>query len=60
MIKNEYEIKPISKSFDYVKKCIVGNITKRQLDEERRKETNSLDIMQNSSIIYHMDSVVEM
>ena len=53
------EVKP-EKSIEWVRKCIVGRITKAELDDERVLETNSLDIMQNSSIIYHMESVVEM
>jgi len=38
----------------------VGKIKKAELDDERMKETNSLDMMQNSSIIYHTESVLEM
>ena len=53
---------PISpeKSIDWVKKNIVGNIRKHELDDERMKETNALDMMQNSSIIYHTESILEM
>lgn len=44
----------------WVKKCIVGNIRKHELDNERKRETNALDMMQNSSIIYHTESILEM
>lgn len=44
----------------WVKKNIVGNIRKHELDDERMKETNALDMMQNSSIIYHTESILEM
>lgn len=50
----------VSESINWVRKCVVGGISKADLDDERVLETNSLDIMQNSSIIYHMESVVEM
>ena len=39
---------------------MVGNITKEMLDNERTNETNTLDMMQNSSIIYHTESLLEM
>ena len=44
----------------WVKKCVVGKITKAMLDKERNDETNALDMMQNSGIIYHMESLLEM
>ena len=44
----------------WIKRSLVGNIVKADLDEERKKETNSLDLMQNSSIIYHTESILEM
>jgi len=59
LLANDMEVDP-AESIDWVKKCVVGRITKVDLDNERVEETNSLDIMQNSSIIYHMESVVEM
>jgi len=31
-----------------------------ELDTERMVETNSLDMMQNSGIIYHTESILEM
>jgi hypothetical protein len=47
-------------SKQWIKENIVGNITKFELDNERMKETNALDMMQNSSIIYHTESILEM
>ena len=51
---------PQDKAIEWVKKNIVGNIRKHELDDERMKETNALDMMQNSSIIYHTESILEM
>jgi len=59
LIENDMEVDP-EQSINWVRKCVVGRITKNELDDERVIETNSLDIMQNSSIIYHMESVIEM
>lgn len=44
----------------WLKNCVVGRVSKKDLDDERMKETNSLDLMQNSSIIYHTESILEM
>lgn len=44
----------------WLRRCLVGKITKAELDDERMKETNSLDMMQNTSIIYHTESILEM
>jgi bifunctional DNA-binding transcriptional regulator/antitoxin component of YhaV-PrlF toxin-antitoxin module len=44
----------------WITRCLVGNIRKGDLDDERMNETNSLDMMQNSSIIYHTESILEM
>jgi hypothetical protein len=30
------------------------------LDEQRQKEVNSMDMLQNTNILYHMESVLEM
>ena len=51
---------PNEESTNWIKKQVVGNISKSELDEERRKETNALDMMQNTSIIYHTESILEM
>lgn len=40
--------------------CIEGKITKEKLDDMRQKEINENDMMQNTSIIYHPESVSEM
>ena len=47
-------------STDWIRRCLVGNMRKGDLDDERMNETNSLDMMQNSSIIYHTESILEM
>jgi hypothetical protein len=58
-IKHKKKIMPFEAK-TWIKKCIVGNISKTELDNERMKETNALDMMQNSSIIYHTESILEM
>tara|TARA_B110000285_G_scaffold149011_1_gene166330 strand:- start:1029 stop:2306 length:1278 start_codon:yes stop_codon:yes gene_type:complete len=58
-IKSNKEIDP-KDAPNWLRKCLVGKLTKAQLDEERMKETNSLDMMQNTSIIYHTESILEM
>lgn len=58
-IKGRKEVKP-NNAQRWIKNCIVGNIRKFELDNERMKETNALDMMQNSSIIYHTESILEM
>lgn len=59
LVKDGMEV-DVDKSIEFVNRCVVGRITKAECDDERVEETNSLDIMQNSSIIYHMESVLEM
>ena len=55
--------------FPYIKKeeanewmttRIVGSITKFKLDRQRNNEINESDILQNTSIVYHTESLVEM
>lgn len=58
-IRAKKTIKP-EEANDWLKNCVVGKISKSELDLERNKETNALDMMQNSSIIYHMESLLEM
>lgn len=58
-IRARRNVKPAD-AITWVKKCIVGNIRKHELDNERMRETNALDMMQNSSIIYHTESILEM
>ena len=38
--------------------CFVGNITKQKLDKQRNIEVNSLDMMQNTTIVYNMEVVI--
>jgi len=44
----------------WVQRCIVGDITKEDLDKQRLRELNSLDMMQNFNIIYNNDVLIEM
>lgn len=44
---------------DWIKRCIVGGITKEELDQQRKEEVCSLDMMQNQSIIYHPESILQ-
>jgi hypothetical protein len=39
---------------------VVGDIKKNQLDKQRQKETNALDLMQNTNFAYHSESLIEM
>ena len=39
---------------------LVGNVTREKLDKQRQDETNVLDMMQNTSIVYHPESLIEM
>jgi len=34
-------------------------ITKKTLDEQRKKELNKMDLMHNTSIVYHTESILE-
>ena len=44
----------------WIEDNLVGQINKEMLDAQRFKEVNSLDMMQNTSIIYHSESMLEM
>jgi hypothetical protein len=44
----------------WIKNNIVGRITKNDLDTERIRETNVLDMMQNTAILSHPESIIEM
>lgn len=48
------------KAQDWIRDCFVGNISKADLDDERARETNQLDLIQNASILYHTESILEM
>ena len=43
----------------WISRCVVGKIDKKELDDERKNETNALDYMQNTSIVYHTESILE-
>ena len=45
---------------DWIKNNVVGRITQKDLDQNRHKEVNGLDMMQNSCIVYHSESILEM
>ena len=47
-------------SQEWIKNNLVGSICKRDLDQQRLKESNGLDQMQNTSFIYHPESLIEM
>lgn len=59
IVQHEMEVQP-ENSYRWIRECVVGRITKFELDEERAEESNSLDFMQNFNIAYHMDSLIEM
>lgn len=54
--------KPIEedKATAWIKQNVVGRITKANLDKEKLSEMTELDMMQNQSIIYHTESIIEM
>jgi len=48
----------IDEATDWIGKYLLGEITKDMLDEQRKKEVDALDMMQNQSIIYHPESIL--
>lgn len=58
-IKAKKEVTP-EESQQWIKSNFVGNIAKADLDDERARETNQLDLIQNASILYHTESILEM
>jgi len=56
---NRQKVKP-EDAQNWIKRCVVGNIRKAELDEERLLETNAMDMFCNSSIVYHTESILEM
>jgi hypothetical protein len=44
---------------EWIKTNVVGEITYQELDDMRHQEVNGLDMMQNSCIIYHSESILE-
>lgn len=45
---------------DFIYTCVIGNIKKEELDLQRNNEINSLDMMQNTSIVYNIQCVIEL
>lgn len=44
----------------WIKTRLWGDITQKTLDTQRTHEINNNDLMQNTGIIYHIESVLEM
>lgn len=57
--KSDYLVPP-NEAADWIKENVVGNIDKTQLDEERVHELRKVDLMKNTGIIYHSESIYEM
>ena len=47
-------------ALSWLKTRIVGSITKFKLDRQRNDEINDSDILMNTSIVYHTESLLEM
>ena len=47
-------------ALEWCEETLDGGIRREDLDLQRQRETNVLDMMQNSSIIYHPESLFEM
>ena len=45
---------------DWLNTRIVGNISKYKLDMARNEEINDADLLMNTSIVYHTESLLEM
>jgi len=43
----------------WMNRSLKGNITRAELDDARIKEINGMDMMQNSTISYHPESIME-
>lgn len=59
VLKDKPYVKPYQAAA-WLKNNVVGNITRDRLDKQRQKEVNTADLMQNTSLIYHSESVLEM
>lgn len=58
-LENETDfIEPVS-AIRFIEDVVVGSITKSDLDDERIREISGLDMMQNSSIVTHSESIIE-
>jgi len=58
-LNEKHSVLPVEAA-TWIEDNIIGGMTKEMLDEQRFKELNSLDMMQNTSIIYHSESILEM
>ena len=54
----EVDFVKVEEAADWIGKYLLGNITKDDLDAQRKKEVDALDMMQNQSIIYHPESIL--
>ena len=43
----------------WIKKYVLGNIKKKDLDKERNREIDGADMLAYQSIIYHTESILE-
>ena len=59
ILLDEETIVPPEKAGEWLGRNVPGNICREKLDYERFLEIQSQDMMQNSSIIYHCESVLE-
>ena len=57
-IKYKKIVKP-EKAHDWIYNNVVGQIKQEDLDRNRYLEVNGIDMMQNTCIIYHMESILE-
>ena len=60
LILGETDLVPQLQAPKWINENVIGKITKQNLDDQRMKEVGSLDIMQTTSIIYHVESILEM
>lgn len=59
VLTNAEKIVEESEAEKWINECVVGGINKLRLDKQRNMEVNQLDMMQNTSIIYHSESMLE-
>ena len=57
---NSQNILKPAEATEWIETFVLGNITKKDLDNQRIAELNSTDLMENSKIIYHVESILEM
>jgi hypothetical protein len=44
---------------EWIERAVQGNITKKDLDMERQKEIQDMDMMDNEGIMHHPESLME-